>query len=425
MFDLLKKKIGKFTENVKKKLEQKETVSKTEEKPQIAETPKEEPAPIEKAQSMEQPVEEKLIEETPIAKPVEEPTVVEPVIEEPSVEPIEEETFEEPAIEEEVVEEEPEIEAPVEELPVFEKKPEEKPKLKPKVSIRGKLKSAITGKVQLGENDLKELLWELELALLESDVEQTTAEEICGKIKTMLLEKTLSRGNIGELVKKEISEILLNIMQTEQIDLIKEIREKKEKPYKILFIGPNGAGKTTSIAKLTWLLQKNKLSVIWAAGDTFRAASIEQLEVHAKKLGVRVVKHQYGADPAAVAFDAVKSAKNKGIEVVLIDSAGRQETNKNLMGELQKIVRVAQPDMKIYVGEAFTGQTLLQQAKEYDKMVGIDGFILSKIDCDSKGGTTISLLYKIGKPILFVGTGQEYPDLQRFDPEFVLKRVVG
>jgi len=215
------------------------------------------------------------------------------------------------------------------------------------------------------------------------------------------------------------------MMKTKEFDLVKAIKEKGEKPYRILFLGPNGAGKTTSIAKLTFFLQNQGFKVLWAAGDTFRAASIEQLEKHAERLKVRVVKHQYGADPAAVAFDAVKSAKSKGIDVVLIDSAGRQETNRNLMGELEKIARVAQPDLKIYVGEAFTGQSLLQQAKEYNKTVGIDGFILSKIDCDSKGGTTISLLYKIGNPILFVGTGQEYKDLEKFEPEFVLKRIIG
>ena len=212
------------------------------------------------------------------------------------------------------------------------------------------------------------------------------------------------------------------MMETKQIDFLKTVKEKK--PFKILFLGPNGAGKTTSMAKITKFLQDNNLKVIWAASDTFRAASIEQLEKHAEKLGVRVVKHNYGADPAAVAFDAVKAAEAKGIDAVLIDSAGRQETNKNLMEELKKIVRVIKPDLKIYVGESFTGQALLQQAEEYDKAIGIDGFILTKIDCDAKGGTTISLLYKLKKPVLFVGTGQEYKDLEKFRPEFVLDKIL-
>jgi len=163
---------------------------------------------------------------------------------------------------------------------------------------------------------------------------------------------------------------------------------------------------------------------VLAAAVTFRAASIEQIEKHAEKLGVRVVKHQYGADPAAVAFDAIKAAESKKIDVVLIDSAGRQETNKNLMEELKKIVRVAKPDLKLYVGEAFTGQALLNQATEFDKHLGLDGFVLTKIDTDTKGGTAISLLYKLKKPVVFIGTGQRYEDLVEFKPEYILDRVI-
>ncbi len=401
MFDLLKKKLGKFAEKVKKKTE------KQKEEPQ-----QEPPAQETKA------IKEKPVSEKPEAK------------KRPKIEPrAEKEAVEQrPEIPEEKTPK-PEIEKaqePLAEEQASEKKETQKArKIKPSISVKGRLKAAITGTVQLQEQDLKGLLWELELALLEADVEQTTAEEICREIKERFLGKKLSKKEgIEKAVKKEISEILLSMMKTEPRDVIKEIKEKKE-PYKMLFLGPNGAGKTTSIAKITKLLQGQNLKVIWAAGDTFRAASIEQLEKHAASLGVRVVKHQYGSDPAAVAFDAVKAAKSKKIDVVLIDSAGRQETNRNLMGELQKIVRVVQPDLKVYVGEAFTGQALLQQATEYDKAIGLDGFILSKIDCDSKGGTTISLLYKLKKPVLFIGTGQEYKDLEKFEPEFVVKQVIG
>ena len=162
-----------------------------------------------------------------------------------------------------------------------------------------------------------------------------------------------------------------------------------------------------------------------ASADTFRAGSIEQLKVHADKLGVRMIKHQYGADPAAVAFDAVKSAEAKGEDVVLIDSAGRQETNKNLMEELKKIARVVKPDLKLYVGESYTGQALLQQASEFNEALEIDGFILTKMDTDPKGGTAISLLYKLKKPILFLGTGQEYKDLEAFDANAIVARIIG
>ena len=168
----------------------------------------------------------------------------------------------------------------------------------------------------------------------------------------------------------------------------------------------------------------NKKSVIVAAGDTFRAASIEQLEEHAKNIGVKVIKHQYGADPAAVGFDAVKAAEAKKIDVVLIDTAGRQDTNKNLLEELKKIDRVVKPDLKLYVGEAYTGQALLQQASEFNDAIWLDGFVLTKIDTDTKGGTAISLLYKLKKPILFVGTGQRYEDLLEFKPEFIIDRIL-
>lgn len=277
--------------------------------------------------------------------------------------------------------------------------------------------------MELKESDLAELLEELELSLLEADVEQDTAAEICAEIKKELAGKKIATGKqLNELVKEEIKKILQKMMGVEKIDL--NSRMQKKKPFVMLFLGPNGAGKTTTIAKLTFLLQSRGKSVIWAAADTFRAASIEQLEKHSEKLKVRVIKHNYGADPAAVAFDAVKAAEAGKIDVVLIDSAGRQETNRNLMEELKKIVRVAKPDLKIYVGESFTGQALLQQASEFNEALGLDGFVLTKIDCDVKGGTTISLLYKLKKPILFVGTGQEYRDLQEFDSEFVLGKII-
>jgi len=431
LFDLLKKKLGKFAEKVKGKTETASEEPAIEKPAAIEETPIEKPEPIKEPQP-EEIQEETLIEETATEEPeaIKEPEPIKPkVVKEFEPEPIEKtKSIEEPEVikEPEPIEKTKSIEEPEVIKEPVAKPVEEKRELKTKIGIKGKLKAAITGSVELKESDIKELLWELELSLLEADVEQTTAEDICKKIKERLVGKKISRGQgIENTVKKEIGEILAEMMQTEEYDLIKEAKAKKPKPFKILFLGPNGAGKTTSIAKLTYLLQNKGLKILWAAGDTFRAASIEQMEIHAKKLGVRVIKHQYGADPTAVAFDAVKAAQSKDIDVVLIDSAGRQETNKNLMRELEKISRVIQPDLKIYVGEAFTGQALLQQAKEYDKIIGIDGFILSKIDCDSKGGTTISLLYKIGKPVLFVGTGQEYKDLEAFKPKFVLEKIIG
>jgi fused signal recognition particle receptor len=455
LFDLLKKKIQQFAQKVSEKIAKKEETAEKEkvfekkapekEKPaakktisaekekraaEIAEEPwkEEKESAIEEEQGFEEsavPKKEAAIEEE-LEKEIEleesalpKKEIAKRFIEE---EELAKEEREAAAIEEEEIAAPPEIEQPA----AIERAAEKIREIKPRISIKGKLKAAITGAVELEEKELQPLLSELELALLEADVEQTTAEEICAEISKRLAGKKIGRKeNLEAAIKKEIKEILLQMMQTEETDLLKAVRKKKEKPYKILFLGPNGAGKTTTIAKLTYLLQNSGQQVIWAAGDTFRAASIEQLEKHADNLGVRVIKHQYGADPAAVAFDAVKAAEAKKIDVVLIDSAGRQETNRNLMMELQKIVRVIKPDLKIYVGEAFTGQALLQQAEEYDKIVGIDAFILTKIDCDAKGGTTISLLYKMRKPVLFVGTGQEYKQLQKFEPEFILQRVIG
>jgi len=337
-------------------------------------------------------------------------------------------------IEKELEEEEEEVEQITTEAPtekIYEEKSrdiyiktldEDKRELKAKVGVASGLKGMLFGGVEITEKQIADLLWELELSLIESDVEQEAASELVNQIKKRLIGTKTSAKNIDEYLKEQIKEILSEMMKTEKINLLEEV--KKHSPLKILMIGPNGAGKTTSIAKLVNYFQKNKKTCIVAAADTFRAGAIDQLEVHANKLGVRVIKQQYGADPAAVAFDAVKAAEAGKIDVVIIDSAGRQETNKNLMEELRKIERVAKPDLKLYVGEAYVGQTLLDQVAEFKEIVGIDGFILTKIDTDAKGGTAISLLYKMKKPILFVGTGQGYDDFKEFTPEFILERII-
>ncbi len=299
---------------------------------------------------------------------------------------------------------------------------DDKRNLKANVGTTGKLKSFFTGNVEIKENDISNLLWELELSLIESDVEQDAAHEIIEQIKKNLVGKKVSSKQIDEILKENIKEIITQMMQTKKIDLIKEIQNKT--PYVIMFLGPNGAGKTTSIAKLTYFLQKNKFSCVWAAADTFRSGAIDQLQIHADKLNVKMIKHQYNSDPAAVAFDAIKSAKASKTDVVIIDTAGRQETNKNLMQELKKIERIASPDLKIYVGESYTGQSLVEMSSEFNDTIGIDGFILTKIDTDAKGGTAISLTYKIKKPILYVGTGQEYEDFEEFDTKFIIERII-
>ncbi|MBU0636417.1 AAA family ATPase, partial [Candidatus Micrarchaeota archaeon] len=236
----------------------------------------------------------------------------------------------------------------------IEKTISHKERLKAKIGIGKKVKAMVTGTILISENDLGTLLEELELSLLEADVEQETALEIVSQIKQKLVGKKIERTRLDAVLKKEIQEALLNILNLPGIDLLEKSQAKK--PLVLLLLGPNGAGKTTTIAKLTRFFQKNGKQCVWAASDTFRAASIEQLEKHAQQLNVRIIKHKYGADPAAVAFDAIQSAQAHKLDVVLIDSAGRQETNKNLMEELKKIVRVAKPDLKVFVAESYSGQ---------------------------------------------------------------------
>jgi fused signal recognition particle receptor len=199
--------------------------------------------------------------------------------------------------------------------------------------------------------------------------------------------------------------------------------KRAEKPAVIMFVGVNGTGKTTAIARIAYRLKNNGYSCILAAGDTFRAGAIEQLEKHAQRLDLKLIKHKAGADPAAVAFDAVEHAKARRKDVVLLDTAGRMQTNINLMDEMKKIKRVADPSMVIYVGDSLAGNDAIIQAQKFDEAVGIDGVILTKIDADAKGGAALSIAYTIGKPILFVGTGQEYPDLIPFDPEWMTARL--
>ena len=465
MFGLLKKKLAGFTEKLKKNIEKKAPTQEQAEKKEVeklAEEKKEktiskkdkpekkqkredntvsskEQAEIDKLNAELEEELKEFKEEAP-DKSVGEKDIREEVIEEKVKEtPKKEELVKKNEIkkeDEEVIENEDEIneDNTKEERVIVEKErdidikrvDEDKRELKAHIGAGGKLKSFFTGKVEIKEKDISDLLFELELSLIESDVEQDAARDLVEKIKSKLTGEKVNPKHLDDFLKKSIKEILIEMMSTQKINILEEIKKSKKenKPFVILMLGPNGAGKTTSIAKLTKYFQKNKLSCVWAAGDTFRSGAIDQLQVHADKLNVKVIKQQYGADPAAVAFDAIKSAEAGKNDVVIIDTAGRQETNKNLMEELKKIQRVAKPNLKIYVGEAFTGQGLLEMANEFDKTIGINGFILTKIDTDAKGGTAISLLYKLKKPILFVGTGQEYEDFREFTPEFVLDRII-
>ena len=274
---------------------------------------------------------------------------------------------------------------------------------------------------ELKTKQLQPVLSDFKLSLVENDVAFPVAERICDEMEKRLNGVEVKRlEDRKEVVKKNLGEVLLEILNTgKKIDLLKMTDEKREKgkPLVVAFVGINGTGKTTSIAKIAKLLMKKGYTTVLAGSDTYRAGSIEQLEEHSKRLGVRMIKHKYGADPAAVAFDAIKHAEAHGINVVLIDTAGRIQTDKNLMNELAKVKRVVNPDLTLLVVDALTGNDAIMQAEEFNTSVGIDGTILTKVDADVKGGSAISVTYVTGKPILFIGVGQAYEDLQPFKPE--------
>ena len=291
-----------------------------------------------------------------------------------------------------------------------------------------KLVKKIT-EVELKPEDLKSLLWEFKISLIENDVAVTVADHICDEIEKRLSGLRVKRlADRRSLIKDTLRKVLLEILEpSEKIDLMEIVERKRRsrKPCVIVFVGINGTGKTTTIAKLAYILLNNNYSVVLACSDTFRAGSIEQLSLHAQRLGVPMIKHQYGSDAAAVAYDAVQYAEARGINVVLIDTAGRMQTNKNLLSEMEKIIRVADPDLVIFVGDSLSGNDAVLQAEEFNKSVHIDGSILTKMDADAKGGAAISVTYVTKKPVLYVGTGQGYGDLEPFNPETIVDRILG
>jgi len=274
---------------------------------------------------------------------------------------------------------------------------------------------------ELRAEKLRSVLGDFKLSLIENDVAVSVADHICEEMEKRLDGVQVKRlEDRQKIVRTSLNEILLSVLTTsERVDLLKRVegKRKSNEPYVLLFVGINGTGKTTSIAKVAQLLMKNGYSVVLACSDTYRAGSIEQLEEHARRLGVRMIKHKYGADPAAVAYDAISHAKAHGINAVLIDTAGRIQTDRNLMNELQKIKRVISPDITVLTVDALTGNDAVMQAEEFHKIVGIDGTILTKVDADVKGGSALSVTYVTKRPIIFIGTGQKYEDLREFNPE--------
>ncbi len=453
MFDILKKKISGFVDKIVKKEEKKEEekrkeVPKPVEKKPVKEAPKPVPKKIKKEVPLHKPKEvPKPKKEVPKPEPkkeVSKPPPKKEVKPEPKVEEkkpeIKPEQIKEPEPAKEIpkkepkpeIKEEPEIKEapkppepkpePVKEIRAPAEKPKEEKKVK--LGIISAVKSLISKEVEIQEGDVKDLFDALELELLEGDVSLEVSQEIIEKLKEELIGSKVDKGKMNEEINAKIKSTLAEVMEGEKIDFVEFVR-KSEKPVKIVFLGINGAGKTTTIAKVAKLLMDNGLTVVFAASDTFRAAAIEQISIHAERLDVKVIKRDYGSDPTSVAYDAANYAKAHGIDAVLIDTAGRQDTNVNLINELKKMDRVLKPDLKVYIGESIAGQALLEQVSSFNKEIGVDGVILTKLDCDAKGGTILSVAKTTGVPIIYIGTGQKYEDLELFDADKIAERIVG
>jgi fused signal recognition particle receptor len=390
MFGILKKKLSKAIDSISKKFENKETEVKKIEKAKEEIEKKIEPI-LEKKEAAE-----KILEE------------VKPVIEEKA-----------PEMKKEVEKAVEEIKEEVKtEIKKIEGKPKEKKSFFKKVTE--KILKKVTEK-KLSEEDLEPILNELATGLVEADVAYEVAEKIKSDLKKNLVDKEIKRGKEKEIVVDALKKSLLEILTVPEIDLKRMAEDKK--PIILLFLGFNGSGKTTSLAKIGKWLIDGGYPCVFAAADTFRAASVEQLEEHAKKTGARLIKHKYGADPAAVAFDAIAHAKANGVPFVLIDTAGRAHTNKNLMEQMQKIIRVNKPDLKILVIDSLTGNDAVLQARMFNE-VGVDSVIFTKVDVNEKGGAILSVTHELKKPILSLSIGQSYEDFEKFDKEKFVSLLV-
>ncbi len=319
-----------------------------------------------------------------------------------------------------------EIEEPVAQKEQKHETLKELKKVEEKIGFIESITKAVT-ETKISSERFDRIFSELEAGLLENNVSIEIAEKIKEKLKSDLVGTSIKRGQIAEIIKDDLKDVIFLILnepkKTNFLEAISQIKQTG-RPAVLLFVGANGHGKTTTIAKITYYLKQNNFSCVLSASDTFRAASMEQLEEHAKKLGVRVIKQQYGSDPAAVAFDAIKHAAANKIDCVLIDSAGRQHTNANLMDELKKLKRVAKPDLTIFVGESIAGHDVIDQIRDYNSAVSIDGIILTKADVDEKGGAVISVIHTTGRPVMFLGVGQEYTDLKEFQPEEFINKII-
>ncbi|MDY6775451.1 MAG: signal recognition particle-docking protein FtsY [Halobacteria archaeon] len=293
-------------------------------------------------------------------------------------------------------------------------------------SLTQKAKTLVTERsFIIEEEDLEDPLWELERALLSSDVEVGVADTITQDVEESLVgEKRKWRESTDEIVTEALHDALVDVLDVDGLEFDRYV-EEADKPVVVIFTGVNGVGKTTTIAKIARRLEDRGISSVLANGDTYRAGANEQIEQHSENLGKKLIKHDKGGDPAAVIYDAVEYAEANSIDVVLGDTAGRLHTSQDLMDQLGKIDRVVDPDLTVFVDEAVAGQDAVNRAREFNDAAEIDGTVLTKADADSQGGAAISISKVTGKPILFLGTGQGYDDLEKFDPERLADALLG
>jgi fused signal recognition particle receptor len=300
---------------------------------------------------------------------------------------------------------------------------------KPKESADGEAKGGVFSFARektIKEKHVEDILFELEMELLQGDVAMEVATDVVESVKDNLVGKKIKRSNdVTEYTYYALKDAVKEIIDIPGKSMTEMLEEKvaQGEPLVVMFVGINGTGKTTTIGKLANYYLKKGYTPVIAASDTFRAGAIEQVTHHADNVGVKIIKHQKGSDPAAVAYDAVEHAKAQGKELVLIDTAGRMQTNTNLMDEMKKIKRVANPDLVIFVGDAITGNDATEQARKFNEAIDIDGVILTKADADSKGGASLSIGYVIKKPILFLGVGQGYDDIMEYDADWMLDQL--
>ena len=430
MFKFLKEKISKAVKSIKDKLEKKK-----EEVKEVAETEEEQAAKVEE-QKMETAVQEAIEQPVEVALPEkkEEQAEIEQIAEKieqqmeekelPVVEHVEEaaEEREELVVERVAERVEEKFEKPKAEMRIEERAEEKEKKKGFFARIVEKVVKPVVKKVtvkKLDQDDVMPILDEMANGMVEADVAYDVAEKIKGDLAKNLVNQEIRRGKENEVVVEALRESLMNILRVQGIDLMQMAKQKADGPVVVLFLGFNGSGKTTSLAKVgKWLVDHGQ-TCVFAAADTFRAAAEEQIEEHAANIGVKVIKHKHGADPAAVIYDAVEHAKANGIKFVLADTAGRTHVNRNLMDEMNKIIRVNRPDLKILVIDSLTGNDAVLQARMFNE-VGVDGLIFTKVDVNEKGGAILSVTHELKKPILFLAMGQTYADFKRFDArEFV------